>query len=78
MAIRMRFKPAEREVFVVGATVEWLDVTRWRAGVVTGEIRKTIDGSQVLPIVDRGPTTRTITTGQYVEVPAGHVRAVAA
>lgn len=80
MTIRIRFKPAEREAFVVGAEIEWLDVTRWRSGVVTGEIRWDLGlagsrgGYQKLPIRDTGPTTRTITTGREYAINAGHVR----
>jgi predicted RNase H-like nuclease (RuvC/YqgF family) len=73
MAMRKRFKPLERAAFLVGTRIEWLDVTRWRSGVVTGEIQ-TINGYQEIPIRDTGPSTKTIATGGTRRISAGHVR----
>lgn len=74
MGIRLRFKPAERAAFTEGTAVEWLDVTRWRTGVIDGPIWVSSGDYQCIPVKDTGPKTATMTPGRIVHPNAGHVR----
>lgn len=74
-ATRQRFKPAEREVFVKDAEIEWLHVNRWRPGrIATGVIQTDSIGMQYLDVIDAGPTTRTITGGAAIRGYPKHLR----
>jgi hypothetical protein len=73
MAVRKRFKPEERTVFVVNAEVEWLNSSTWRPGVIVSSIETDDRGRQSVGVRNKG-TTRTIRDGQYVTGTPGAVR----
>lgn len=66
-ARRQRFTPAERAAFLANADVQWLHGSRWVAGRIgDGVIHTDETGGQYLDMTYTGPTTRTISNGQYV------------
>lgn len=76
MAVRKRFKPAERAAFTKGTEIEWLNSSTWRPGrILTGEVKThSYGGSQYVELVDTGKTTRTMSPGQLIWGTPGGVR----
>lgn len=76
---RKRFTPAEREQFTVGQEVEWLDVSKWKPGMVAAPI-VTEDGGQQLLVIEnhfRSATGRGFTRfGEETRVLPKHVRLI--
>lgn len=65
---RMRFTKLERQQFTTGTEIEWRNGGHWHPGVIAGEIYAPPDIApcQEVPIIHRGRTTATISTGQGV------------
>lgn len=79
MAVRMRFKPAERAAFTKGARIEMLHGPRWvPAVIVTGELIQEQERMQHYLIKYTGPTTRTIMNGNLGHGSPGRIRPAAA
>ncbi|MFC5109792.1 hypothetical protein [Kibdelosporangium philippinense] len=73
MAVRRRFKPAERKAFVSKTEVEWLNGSHWRPGVIVGSFETDAIGSPYIGVLNKG-ATRTIADGQYVRGYPGGIR----
>lgn len=75
MAVRKRFKPAEREAFRTGVRVEWLHGSHWQPAVLTSDILKDpFDGTPYVEMVHKGNTTRTISHGAALQGYPGSIR----
>ena len=75
MAVRQRFKPAEREAFKPGTRVEWLNGSHWQPAEITGPMKHCeITGRPYYPMVHKGKTTRTISHGATLTGSPGRVR----
>ena len=74
MAVRQRFKPAEREAFTVGTRVEWLNGSHWQPGEIVGDIAQDDIGLWYCPLVHKGKTTRTISHGAFLHGRPGGIR----
>ncbi len=73
MAVRKRFKPTEKLVFIVGARVEWLNGSHWQPGVIVAGIE--LDSIGISRVMVRNEaTTRTVSRGELISVSPGQVR----
>lgn len=73
MAVRQRFNKAEREAFVVGTRVEWLNGSHWQPGTIVDNIKKDSIGVWRVGVTNHA-TTRTVLAGDYISARPGGVR----
>lgn len=73
MAVRKRFNKVERDTFIVGTQVEWLNSSHWQPGVIVGRIE--LDSIGIPRVMIRNlARTRTVLPGQLISGSPGQVR----